>query len=124
VLLYGTETWPVTEYLAERVSECEMRMLCYCLGTTLEEHKTNKSIRQEAKVRNVLELMRRRRLQRFGHIRRREKEDNIRRVHEMKVKGKRIRNAQSIDGRIQSEKISNPVPSIKRMLRTGLGVEA
>jgi len=65
----------------------EIRMLRYCLGITLEEHKTNENIRQEAKVMNVLELMRRR-LQWFGHICKREKED-IRRVHEIKVVGKR-----------------------------------
>jgi len=40
-------------------------MPCYCLGITLEEHKTNKSIRQEVKIMNVLELMKRG-LQRFG----------------------------------------------------------
>jgi len=91
VLLYGAETWPVIDYLAERVSVCEMRMLRYCLGVTLEEHKTKASIRQEAKVINVLELMGRRRLQWFGHICRREKEDDIRRVHELKVAGKRNR---------------------------------
>jgi len=53
-----------------------------------------------------------------------EKEDDIRRVHEMKVAGKRNRDAQSIDGMILSEKISNPVPSMKRTLRTGLGGDA
>jgi len=58
VLLYGAETWPVTTL--RRVSVCEMRMLRYCLGITLEEHKTNESIMQEAKVMNVLELMKRR----------------------------------------------------------------
>jgi len=68
--------------------------------------------------------MRRRRLQWFGHICRREKEDDIRRVHELKVAGKRNRDAQSTDGMILSEKTSNPVPSTKRMLRTGLSGEA
>jgi len=61
----------------------------YCLGVTLEEHKTNASIRHEVKVMNVLELMRRRRLQWFGYICRREKEDGIRRVHGLKVAGKK-----------------------------------
>jgi len=68
VLLYGTETSPVTDYLAERVSVCEMKMLHCCLRITIEEHKTNKNIRQEAKIMNMLELMRRKRLQWFGHI--------------------------------------------------------
>ena len=91
VLLYGAETWPLTDYLAERFSVCEMRMLRYCLGISLEEHKTNESIRQEANVMSVLDLMRRRRLQWFGHVCRREEDDDIRRVHEMRVEGKRNR---------------------------------
>jgi len=45
VLLYAEETWPVTDYIAERVSVCEMRMLRYCLQVTLEEHKANASMR-------------------------------------------------------------------------------
>jgi len=42
----------------------------------------------------------------------------------MKVAGKRNRDTQSVDGRILSEKTSNPVPSMKRRLRKGLGGEA
>ena len=34
-----------------------------------------------------------------------------------------IGDAQSIDGRIRSRRISNDVPSMKRMLRTGLDGE-
>jgi len=116
VLLYEAETWPVTDYLAERVSVCKMRMLRYCLGVTLEEHKTNESIRQEAKLMNVLELIRRRRLQWFGHnICRREKEDDIRRVHELKVAGKRNRGRPKHRWQM-AEDIFNPVPSTKRTL--------
>ena len=48
VVLYEDETWPLTDYLAERFGVCEMRMLRYCLKISLEEVKTNESIRQEA----------------------------------------------------------------------------
>jgi len=60
-------------------------------------------------------------MQWFGHICRREKEDDIRRVHELKVAGKRNGggDTQSTDGMILSEKILNLVPSTKRTLRTG-----
>jgi len=90
VLLYQAETWPVTDYLAERVSLCEMRMIyaTYCLGGTVEEHKIKGSIRRKAKIMNVLEMMRKRRIQWFGHICRKEQK-YIRRVHEMKVAGRR-----------------------------------
>jgi len=68
VLLYGAETWPLTDYLVDIFSVYEMRMMCYCLGISHGEHKASESIRQEVKVTNVLELMKRRRLQWFGHI--------------------------------------------------------
>lgn len=58
---------------------------------SLEEHKANKRVRQEANVRNVVGLMRRGRLQWFAHISRREKEYDIKRVHMMRVKRKRNR---------------------------------
>lgn len=91
VMLYGAETWPLTDYLAERFSVCEMRMLRYCLGISLEEHRTNESIREEANVMNILDMMKRRRLQWFGHVCRREREEDIRKVYELRVEGRRSR---------------------------------
>ncbi|XP_046848167.1 uncharacterized protein LOC124441744 [Xenia sp. Carnegie-2017] len=91
VLLYGNETWSVTDYLAEKISVCEMRMIRYCLGVSLEEHRTNESIREEANVMSILKLMRRKRLQWFGHVCRREEDVDIRRVYEMQMEGRRKR---------------------------------
>ena len=91
VLMYGNEAWPITEHLANKISVCEMRMLRYCLGVSLEEHRTNESIREEANVTSIADLMKRRRLEWFGHVYRREKKDDIKRVYEMQVEGKRRR---------------------------------
>jgi len=63
-------------------------------------------------------------LQWFGHIFRKEKEGDIKRVHEMRVKGKRNWDSQSLYGRTQSGKISKADPLMKKMLRTGLDEEA
>jgi hypothetical protein len=81
VNVFSFEKWPLTDYVAERFSVCEMRMLRYCLGISLEKHKTNESIRQEANVMSVFDLRRRRRLQCL-HVCRREEYDDLRRVHE------------------------------------------
>ena len=104
--VFSSERWPLTDYLAERFSVCEMRMLRYCLKISLEKHKTNESIRQEANVMSVLDLMRRRRLQWFGHMCRREEDDDIRRVHEMRVEGRRSRGRPKYRWK---DTISNPV---------------
>ena len=53
VMLYGAEMWPLMDYLAERFSVCEMRILRYCLGISLEENRTNKSIREESNVMKI-----------------------------------------------------------------------
>ena len=76
-LLYGNKTWPLTERLAEKVNSCEMRMLRYCLQISLLEHQMNEEIKRKANVMPNLELMRKRRLDWFGHVCRREKEDGI-----------------------------------------------
>ena len=39
-LVYGNETWPITGRLSDKVNSCEMRMLRYCLGISLEEHRS------------------------------------------------------------------------------------
>ena len=91
VLLYGNETWPVTDYLEDKISVCEMRMLRYCLGISLEEHRTNESIREEANVMAIADLMKRRRLEWFGHVCRREEDVDIRRAYDMKIQGRRKR---------------------------------
>jgi len=86
-LLYGSETWPITNALANRVSSCEMRMLRYCLGISLEEHQRNEEITSRAKVMPIKDLMRKKRMQWYGHVFRREKDEDIRRVSEMAIEG-------------------------------------
>jgi len=90
--------------------------------SSLKGHKTNESIRQEVNVRNVVGLIRRGRLQWVAHKCRRDKGDDIKRLHVMKVRKK---NPGHPKHRWQ-EKIRKEyhVPSTKRMLRTVLGGEA
>ena len=92
-LLYGNETWLLTEQLAKKVNSCEMRMLHYCLQISLLEHQRNEERRQKANIMPILDLMRKRRPEWFSQICRGEKEDGIWRMYELKmeVKGKRGR---------------------------------
>ena len=90
-LAYGNETWPVTGTLMDKVGSCEMRMLRYCMGISLEEHCRNEDITSEAKIMPIRDVMRKRRLEWFGHVSRRERDEDIRRVYEMRVEGSRGR---------------------------------
>ena len=51
----------------------------------------------------IATVMRRRRLERFGHVKRRDETENIRAVAEMKMEGKSPRERQSCGGTILSE---------------------
>ena len=90
-LLYGNKTWPLTEWLAEKVNSCEMRMLHYCLQISLLEHQKNEEIRQKVNIMPILNLMRKRLLEWFGHVCRRENEDDIQKIYELKMEGNRKR---------------------------------
>ena len=90
-MLYGNEIWPLTQYLEDRLSSSEMRMLCYIHGISLEEHRGNEEIPNLAQAEAVGVLMRKRRMEWYGHVCRRDVEEDIRRVSSMSVEGKRKR---------------------------------
>ena len=61
------------------------------MGVSLLEHRRNEEILEEANVEAIATVMRRRRLEWFGHVKRRGETENIRAVAEMKMEGKRPR---------------------------------
>jgi len=66
-------------------------MFRYCLNVSLENHKPNEEITAEAREMSIKDLMRKRWMQWYGHVRRRESEDDTRRVSEITVEGVRPR---------------------------------
>ena len=60
-------------------------------GVCLLEQRIHEEILEEATVELIATVMRRRRLEWFGHIKRRDETENIRAVAEMKMEGKRPR---------------------------------
>ena len=62
-LMYGNEIWPLTQRQEDRRSATEMRMLRHIYNIDWEDHVTNDSIREEAKIEAIATGMRRRRLQ-------------------------------------------------------------
>ena len=61
------------------------------MGVSLLEHWRNEEILEEAKVEQIATVMRRRRLEWFGHVKRRDETENIRAVVETMMEGKRPR---------------------------------
>ena len=75
----------------KRMAKTEMRMVRWSMGVTLLEHRRNEDILEEANVDAIATVMRRRRLEWFGHVKRRGETENIRAVTEIKMEGKRPR---------------------------------
>ena len=90
-LLYGCETWTISIKYERCVATTEMRMVRWAMGVSLLEHRRNEEILEEAKVEQIATVMRRRRLEWFGHVKRRDETENIRAVVEMKIKSNQIR---------------------------------
>ena len=61
----------------------------YCLGIKLEEHQRSDDIRKKVNITDIRDLMAKRRLEWFGHVRRRKENEDIRKAADLKVKGKR-----------------------------------
>ena len=87
-LLYGCETWPMPVKDEKRMATTEMRMVRWAMGVSLLEHRRNEELLEEANVEPIATVMRRGRLEWFGHIKRRDESENIRAVAEMKMEGK------------------------------------
>ena len=66
-------------------------MVRWAMGVSLLEHRRNEEILEEARVEPIATVMRRRRLEWFGHVKRRGETENIRAVAEMKMEGTRPR---------------------------------
>jgi hypothetical protein len=69
-LTYGNETWPLTQKL-EKLEIGSTEMKCYGTSTIYTGKSTNDEIRQTAMIEPIADLMRRRRLQWYGHVLRR-----------------------------------------------------
>ena len=89
VLLYGAETWALTGRLEGLLRSCDYRMLRHMLGVRWQDRVTNEEVLRKCSVYDIVSEVRRRRLRWFGHVRRREDGNILRRAMEMEIPGKR-----------------------------------
>ncbi|GJT59291.1 hypothetical protein Tco_1002824 [Tanacetum coccineum] len=90
-MLYGSECWPITKALANRVEVAELRMLRWTCGRTLLDMIPNGVYRALLEVETIINKMREGRLRWFGHVRRRPQSSPVRRVKVLVVDGLRRR---------------------------------
>ena len=75
-MTYGAECWAVRKKDENRLHVTEMRMLRWIRGKTRKDHVRNQIIQEDVKVCQMSTFLRQKRLNLYGHIRRRE-EDNL-----------------------------------------------
>ena len=91
VMLYGAETWPLTQRLERVIVSCDRRMLRYMAGVRLQEHVPSEEVASRCGLRQISEVMRTRRLRWYGHVRRREEGEPLATVRDWEVQGRRPR---------------------------------
>ena len=82
-----------------------MRMLRWIRGKTRKDHVRNQIIQEDSKVCQMSTLLRRKRLNWYGHISRREEDNLSRKIMDMVVPGKRRQGRLGGDGLTTTEKI-------------------
>ena len=90
-MMYGVETWPLKKNQERKLEVEEMKMLRWICRVTKMDKIRNERIRGTAKVEKISKNIQERRLQWYGHVKRREEEYVGRGVMEMEVLGGRGR---------------------------------
>ena len=90
-MTYGTETWPIKKTQEQKMNVAEMRMLRWMLGVTRMDRVKNDYIRGTAKVTTVSKKIQEKRMNWYGHVKRRDEHYIGRRMTEMEVDGRRRR---------------------------------
>ncbi|GKA25815.1 hypothetical protein Tco_0711924 [Tanacetum coccineum] len=90
-MLYGSECWPITKTLANRMEVTELRMLRWTCGKPMLDMIPNEVYRAELEVETIINKMREGRLRWFRHVRRRPQSAPVRRVEALVVDGVRRR---------------------------------
>ena len=105
IMIYGTLCWAVTTKYENRLHVAEMRMLRWIRGKTRKDHVRNQIIQEDAKLCQMSTFLRQKRLNWYGHVKRREEDNLSRKMRGMVVPGNRRRGRLDGDGSTTTEKI-------------------
>ena len=89
-LIYGSETWALTESEKAALNRTELRMLRWIMGTS-DPSKAEEHVRNASNVEKVEEVIRARRLQWYGHVSRMKENCWVKQCMNLDVEGKRPR---------------------------------
>ena len=114
ILLYGSETWTLTERLKSKLQAAEMKALRLIMGVTRRDRKRNTYIRATLGVEPLILTIEKNQLRWYGHVRRRGPESRAKELMDWRPTEKRPR------GRPRKRWIDG----VKEVLhREGIGIE-
>jgi len=90
VMLYGSETWALTQKDEDIMRKCDRRMLRYMTGVKWQDGVSSEEVAERCGLEDIQERIRQGRLQWFGHVRREGEEGVLRMVEKMQVTGNRL----------------------------------
>ncbi len=88
-LLYGAETWALTNRLMEVLRSCDRRMLRYVVGVRWQDGRSSGEVAEMCGVEDLSAKLRQRRLRWFGHVER-AGGGALNEVRELRVEGRRL----------------------------------
>ena len=91
VLLYGAESWPLTQRLEQCIQSCDRRMLRFLAGVSLRDRVSSAEVARRCGLQEISDVARVRRLQWFGHVQRRGEGEPLSVVYGWQVEGRRPR---------------------------------
>jgi hypothetical protein len=74
-MVYGSETWATKVEDVQRLVRTERAMVRWMCGVTLKDKKSSQELFGRLGVEDVVDVMKRGRLLRFGHVERKPRED-------------------------------------------------
>lgn len=89
VLLYSTETWPMTKRVEDILGKCDRKMIRCMAGVKWQDNVSSEEVAKRCGIKEIENKLRQRRLQWFGHVRRENDEGVLRCVENMNIPGKR-----------------------------------
>jgi len=83
--MHENQIWPLAQRQEDKISATEMRMLRHIYNIDWGDHVTHDNIREEAKKETITIGMRWRHLQRYGPVRKRDREEDTKMVAGMRI---------------------------------------
>lgn len=89
VLLYGGETWALTERIKDVILSCDRRMLRYMAGVIWSDMVRSSEVAERCGLREISVVLQARRLRWLGHVERRDEGEALGRIKNLVVPGRR-----------------------------------